>query len=561
MVNPAISPALTVRAIYSDAEIAMLESITRRLARGIDKPGWQVAKLADLTAVRSDLERQIAIAATQGVSAVSNGVATTYNRSANLAIADLPAGISVAFGQGGRRDAILALAREASGLLTATDPLILRSAVDVYRTVVANAAGTVLTGARTRLDAAQVELDRFAARGVTSFVDRAGRAWDMASYAEMATRTAVNRAGRAGYRDTLTDRGYDLVIVSGSVATCSLCAPWEGEVLSLNGETPGYPTVSDAEASGYAHPNSVFASTEIESIGTAYGGARGKWSGPVVLIRTARGARLTIGPNHPILTGRGWVKAGEVREGDKVIRRTTKVESGAAVHHGCPHFEYMPSSAAQVFDSLAAIGTATRGVPAARDLHGDARFIEGEIDIVRAYGALARERDLAFLGGSQPIKHSPFANVEAVRDLSRRHSLAVELDDVIHVEIKQWHGATAFDFATSSGTYFADGILVHNCGHREDVYLPGITRLDGSQVTADSEAEQEDNFNASQTQRYNERQIRDWKRREATAMTDEARALAGQKVKAWQKTQREHIAAHDDILRRQPSREQIVRAR
>jgi len=34
-----------------------------------------------------------------------------------------------------------------------------------------------------------------------------------------------------------------------------MCEPWQGQILSARGETPGYDTVADAEADGLFHPN------------------------------------------------------------------------------------------------------------------------------------------------------------------------------------------------------------------------------------------------------------------------------------------------------------------
>lgn len=50
------------------------------------------------------------------------------------------------------------------------------------------------------------------------------------------------------------------------------------------------------------------------------------YSGDVVIIRTARGHEITCTPNHPILTPRGWISAGQFKEGDKIV--TSSVGDG-----------------------------------------------------------------------------------------------------------------------------------------------------------------------------------------------------------------------------------------
>jgi len=52
----------------------------------------------------------------------------------------------------------------------------------------------------------------------------------------------------------MVENDFDLVQVSAH-GGCDLCAPWEGAILSISGDTPGYPTVDEAEASGLFHPN------------------------------------------------------------------------------------------------------------------------------------------------------------------------------------------------------------------------------------------------------------------------------------------------------------------
>jgi hypothetical protein len=120
-------------------------------------------------------------------------------------------------------------------------------------------------GAQTRRQAAQSALDRFANRGVTGFVDRAGRRWELESYTEMALRTANGRAQVAGTLDRLQAGGIGLVIVSNHPQECPLCRPWEGKVLSITGTVPAGVVLDDgavvagsvaqAQVDGLQHAN------------------------------------------------------------------------------------------------------------------------------------------------------------------------------------------------------------------------------------------------------------------------------------------------------------------
>ena len=76
----------------------------------------------------------------------------------------------------------------------------------------------------------------------------------MGTYAEMATLTAIERASREGYMDQAREFGYDLVMISDHYGACPICEAWQGVVVSIDGKTPGYLTLADAEAAGVFHP-------------------------------------------------------------------------------------------------------------------------------------------------------------------------------------------------------------------------------------------------------------------------------------------------------------------
>jgi len=92
-------------------------------------------------------------------------------------------------------------------------------------------------------------------QGLSALKDKAGRSWDLDTYAEMLFRTKVVEARNRGLANRMAENGYDLVQVSDHVGECPLCRPWEGKILSITGKTPGYETVADAEGAGLFHPN------------------------------------------------------------------------------------------------------------------------------------------------------------------------------------------------------------------------------------------------------------------------------------------------------------------
>lgn len=260
-ISPAMAEAAAeeIRRIYAEAERIVAEKIARRVARGIDEEGYYERKLAELQALRREVEAEIR-RLQRAEREVERIVADAYEKGSQAAIVDLRKvaqadTLRTAFTATNQR-AIEVLVRTTIGNLRATHLRILRQAEDVYRQVIAEtAAPQVLTGALTRREAVQLALNRFADMGITGFVDRAGRTWTIESYAEMATRTAAGQAAVQGHIDRLIENDRDLVIVSDAPEECPLCAPWESRVLSLTGRTPGYPTVDQAMATGLFHPN------------------------------------------------------------------------------------------------------------------------------------------------------------------------------------------------------------------------------------------------------------------------------------------------------------------
>lgn len=237
--------------LYGEAVDRMLATVARRLASGIDTPGWAERKLAEVAQLRNEAQAIVDRLAVLGPVAMQDAITEAAALGADIAAADL--GVTPRFGRTNTL-AVDALTREAVTLLEDTHGQILRSTVDAYRTVIAESGGGVLAGTETRRQATQRALDRFADRGITGLVDRSGRRWSIDTYSEMATRTAVGRAQVAGTLDRYQQAGRDLVIVSDSPGECSRCRPWEGMVLSISG-APGHPSVSAAQAGGLQHAN------------------------------------------------------------------------------------------------------------------------------------------------------------------------------------------------------------------------------------------------------------------------------------------------------------------
>lgn len=246
---------------YIAAEERLLAKVAERLARGIDEPGWAERKLMEIQTLRNEIQRELEMLRSATVEEVTKAIQAAYNRGTATAGQDLKAlqtPPSIAFGVVDQ-DAMRVMIETTVGTINATHLRVLRFIEDVYRDVISEASAQVTLGAMTRRQAAQLALDRFAVRGVTGFIDAAGRSWSLESYVEMALRSSAGQAAVQGHIDRLSQAGHDLVIVSDAPEECPQCRPWEGRVLSLKGYPPPQGvmiagTLDQAIAAGLFHP-------------------------------------------------------------------------------------------------------------------------------------------------------------------------------------------------------------------------------------------------------------------------------------------------------------------
>ena len=256
---------------YTAAEADLFGRLAADLGRGIDTQDWDQRKLSELTRFSRGVERVVTgldASARRDTPRILRRVVTDAHQEAARQAARagvtsvLPAGTTSVVAQTG--EAIV-------GSLAPVHARIFRATLDIYRVVIARTVSSVTLGALTRRQAAQKALDTFATRGVTGFVDRAGRHWDLASYTEMALRTGTAHAAVDAHTTTLMDSGLDLVVVSNAPQECEICRPWEGQILSLSGATGSVAaqdpvtgravtvtvkaSLSEARAAGLYHPN------------------------------------------------------------------------------------------------------------------------------------------------------------------------------------------------------------------------------------------------------------------------------------------------------------------
>lgn len=188
--------------------------------------------------------------------------------------------------------------------------------------------------------------------------------------------TVIKNAGR--------DRkvGVRFARVTTGSENCPFC-------IMLAGRGAVYHTRKTAGEFRHFHRNCVVAGTGL--IGPDIELAlRRYFEGIVVHLVTSEGYELTVTPNHPVLTSKGWKAAGDIKQVDQLVC------AGLADGHeaGVPDEQDAPPAAEDVFRAVAlAFPSTWESVPAtAEDFHGDG-IADSEVDVVGPYGLLRNEVD------------------------------------------------------------------------------------------------------------------------------------------------------------------------
>ena len=246
--------ARTLVELYAAAEARIATDIARMLRDGQDAPDWAERKLAALGTLRRRIEAVIARLDGEMGAAVEQTLVLAVFRGGQAALDELarlgrgtPAELAEIRDALPGAEAVQRLVGSLVTKLRGTHLRILRWGLDAYRDVIAATAPSVLLGTQTRLQASRAGWDRLMSDGITGFIDKSGRRWNLVSYVEMATRATVAQAATQAHLDRLGAADIDLIIVSNAPQECERCRPWEGKILTANG-APGRRTVARGHA-------------------------------------------------------------------------------------------------------------------------------------------------------------------------------------------------------------------------------------------------------------------------------------------------------------------------
>lgn len=158
-------------------------------------------------------------------------------------------------------DKVFNLIKSVKGDLHNANSAALRQMDDVYRKTLFKANMYVANGASTVNQAVDMATKDFLSQGIRCIEYKNGRRVDIASYSEMAIRTANQRVTLMADGAVRDKHGIHTVLAPAHGNTCPLCLVWQGKVLiddvysSGKASEGNYPLLSTAMKEGFLHPN------------------------------------------------------------------------------------------------------------------------------------------------------------------------------------------------------------------------------------------------------------------------------------------------------------------
>jgi len=263
--------------IYSEMEKEIISSMKRNLSRhkreekdiGFDFPQWQAEKLKSLRKYQKEnadivkaytsklpknisdiLKKELKQGALQEIERFRETLGKGYESSVIM---------KDSFFKINTRK-INSLIKSVNNDFKKANAACLRFADDAYRQVIFKSEMFVANGVYTEKKAVEQAISEFENRGINCIEYSNGSRHNIADYADMAIRTASQRAQMIGEGEFRKKIGNHLIKITKHGGTCPLCAKWEGRVLiddvysGGTKEDGNYPLLSEAMAAGLYHP-------------------------------------------------------------------------------------------------------------------------------------------------------------------------------------------------------------------------------------------------------------------------------------------------------------------
>jgi hypothetical protein len=257
-----------VNLVFAELEQELVKSFKRNMHKYIDTSDmWQAMKMKDLELYRREVAKSISDATKQAKRLSKIIIKEDFLAGADKVDAFMKQfnlGISTSsthdFFRLNRRK-LNAMLEAVYGDLDTASHAIYRQMDDVYRQTLFKAQIAKDSGVYTPEQAVDMATKDFLDKGINCIRYANGAMVNVASYAEMAIRTASKRAMLTAEGLRNQEWGVTTIQITQHGSTCHLCSPWQGRVLIDDVYSGGkandgpYPLLSQAMAEGLFHPN------------------------------------------------------------------------------------------------------------------------------------------------------------------------------------------------------------------------------------------------------------------------------------------------------------------
>lgn len=276
----------SLKRIYEDMELELIDSFYRNLKKHLkeeEKLGfswemWQSATLRNLENYRKEvlkitksyskdieeaIEGVLYAGYKKGESHIEQGINFPKSGENVGPVGVRPPAESHFFGMNKKK--LNALIEATTNDFKNADRAIYRKMDDVYRQVVHNTEFKLSSGAVSLSKAIDLASEEFLNKGINCITYQNGRRVNIATYAEMALRTASQRATFLGEGTKRDEYQTFLVLISVHANACELCVPWQGEILiddvfahpskEYIANNSNHELLSTAIKAGFLHPN------------------------------------------------------------------------------------------------------------------------------------------------------------------------------------------------------------------------------------------------------------------------------------------------------------------
>ena len=382
--------------IYVDSRGRLLHEINKRLLWGRNiKHQEELLALIDRELKRLNLE---------SYTWAQEAVDAAYMRGARIAYqaaysADHSIRAFSSFG-GLHKRAMELLAHNTQNFLQVTNNLIARQAKDKVREIGVKMTSRKFAEGLTKNETRKGLMDMLQQESFYAVPWRNGKgSMRVDSYADLVARTTTAEATNTGTINQMDELGQYTVKMTEHSTTCKVCASRQGRVYRtadasvfpegdprrqlphISQGMPRWPTYKTV------HPNCFVSGTPVLAQGVIAHSGR-DYVGEIITVTIAGGNKLTVTPNHPILTPEGWVKAGALLKGDKVVKHT-RIDDFLVGKH--PDDINVPTLIEQVPHALRkALGVSAYSVETTPEqFHGDGT--DGKIAVIHSYSLLGNE--------------------------------------------------------------------------------------------------------------------------------------------------------------------------